>query len=497
MASASHTLKALKKREICFTLADDLYCRYQSFSSAAELKGAIMKKQPHKIDIGAVFNMAVVDHKSPGFRAEERELVFDVDLSDYDDVRTCCQGAVVCRKCWKFVCCAVKVMDRVLREDFGFVHVLWVYSGRRGVHCWVCDRVARELTNEARSAVVAYCSVNKSADKGTFSLGWPLHVSLKLAYDILEPIFANAIVAEDGQRLLADPEHWEKLVATLPRDAAGKITEHWHKLGDAASPHAKWEALKANFGATSDVGIDAEPSVKRRKSHHNASDLWQYETVFAYVYPRLDENVSKQRNHLLKAPFAVHPKTGRVCVPFDPAKVDDFDPGAVPTLRDLAAQIDQGQGDSDLAKTDLRHAVDYFKRNFLNPLLGRHQFRRIRSHVYRQVLLPKNAAITKRERPRPLGHSDAKSFLHPAHRVRSTLSYYKSINDPQHSALFKPLQNKVLETRVVSIQPFRPEGNRMISTEAINEEQLWRLSLWRRGTWDRAHEATVAPKSTC
>ena len=46
----------------------------------------------HKIDIGAVFNCVPRDHLSvKNFRPESRELVFDIDLSDYDDVRTCCQ----------------------------------------------------------------------------------------------------------------------------------------------------------------------------------------------------------------------------------------------------------------------------------------------------------------------------------------------------------------------------------------------------------------------
>lgn len=57
------------------------------------------------------------------------------------------------------------------------------------------------------------------------------------------------------------------------------------------------------------------------------------EIKLQYCYPRLDVNVTKGLNHLLKSPFCVHPKTGRVCIPISMEQVDTFNPDLVPTVR--------------------------------------------------------------------------------------------------------------------------------------------------------------------
>ena len=142
------------------------------------------KTLPFKIDIGAVFSVSPADKgkvSADHFSPEQRELVFDIDLTDYDDIRTCCEGAAICNRCWQLMVAAVKVLNTALRDDFGFEHLLWVYSGRRGIHCWVADERARELENEARSAVVGYLSLVEGNENSTrkVKLREPLHPSLE------------------------------------------------------------------------------------------------------------------------------------------------------------------------------------------------------------------------------------------------------------------------------------------------------------------------------
>ncbi|MCL7040262.1 hypothetical protein MKW94_015377, partial [Papaver nudicaule] len=82
------------------------------------------------------------------------------------------------------------------------------------------------------------------------------------------------------------------------------------------------------------------------------------EIVFSYTYPRLDMGVTKLTDHLLKAPFCVHPYTGRICIPIDPNRCEEFDPMAVPTLSTLYEEINSPY---------LKKGTQGF-RDFLKPL---------------------------------------------------------------------------------------------------------------------------------
>lgn len=164
-------------REVSFTLFGDIYLRYQSFKTANEFANALFTKYPVKIDIGAIYQGSL---KSPVKIPIERELVFDIDMTDYDSIRTCCSKTDICAKCWQLMPIACKILDASLRIDFGFKHILWVFSGRRGIHCWVSDKNARCLNNTERIAVAEYLQVISGGFETTkMMLGSKIHPSLK------------------------------------------------------------------------------------------------------------------------------------------------------------------------------------------------------------------------------------------------------------------------------------------------------------------------------
>nr|XP_009759536.1 PREDICTED: DNA primase small subunit isoform X1 [Nicotiana sylvestris]XP_009759537.1 PREDICTED: DNA primase small subunit isoform X1 [Nicotiana sylvestris] len=362
------------RREFSFTLDNDIYLRFQSFNTASELESAIKEKCPFKIDIGPVYSVdpskrhAYSQGGDNIFTPVERELVFDIDISDYDDVRYCCSGADVCLECWPLMTVAIKVIDTSLRDDFGFSHILWVYSGRRGVHCWVCDGKARRLNNEQRAAIADYFRVykgNENSNKKVSLVGPALHPFLARSYtDVLQGYFEKRLLS--SQNLFLNEERFEKILEMIPDESiTSELRGKWlsNKRSKEDINVVRWEQLKHLL------------SSKKGQGHRRCIE----EIVFSFTYPRLDMEVSKHMNHLLKAPFCVHPKTGRICIPIDPNKCDELDPSAVPTLSKLIGDLNAGgfiaEGDNGKEKgnnkwdgTSFVQCVKYFKEHFLDPL---------------------------------------------------------------------------------------------------------------------------------
>lgn len=354
------------RREFTFVLEGDIFCRYLCFRDAQEFKAQVMARMPIRMEIGAVFTHPPKNHTTivkDAYRPLERELVFDIDMDDYDDIRTCCTGAKICAKCWTFMRAAIRTLDRALREDFGFEHLMFVYSGRRGVHCWVCDKTARGLSNEQRSAVAEYLSlVTPGTNKARADLKMlgceELHPSIVEAHSLLEPFFLQ--VLDQQQILRQDLPHLSNI---LDQTLTSKEREDMNRFLEA-SPNASsvqiWREVEK-------LANERSLSYARNGTYKQKAECKTLlkDVVIQYTYPRLDINVSKQMNHLLKSPFVAHPKTGRVCVPIDTRRLDEFDPATVPTIGRLVEELN-ASGSAE--QTSLRGYTSYFETQFLQPL---------------------------------------------------------------------------------------------------------------------------------
>ncbi|KAI0090465.1 prim-pol domain-containing protein [Irpex rosettiformis] len=351
--------KQFINREFAFTLAGDVYLRYQSFVTADEMKKQVCQMNPTRFEIGPVYSARPRDRKTvrpTAFQPQLRELVFDIDMTDYDSIRTCCQDAAICARCWKFIAVAVRVLDSSIRDQFGYKHLLWVYSGRRGIHLWISDAEAMELTDEQRRALVGWMTVIQGGKDMVKKVNvrrgaaGPLPPSLQAVVDsYLKFAFPDIIL--DDQNLFSVRERWEEMLKLLPPGKVrNELQEEWDMDSERASAD-KWQ--------------DMRDAIKSADSKEKSTlKLVVQDIVLQYTYPRLDAEVSKHRNHLLKAPFCVHPKTGRVCVPVDPSDIDNFNPEAVPTVGQLLQELNnvvtetEGEHHSDWEKTSLKPYVD-------------------------------------------------------------------------------------------------------------------------------------------
>eukprot|EP00834_Sanchytrium_tribonematis_P005474 NODE_333_length_9325_cov_0.557230.p3 type:complete len:370 gc:universal NODE_333_length_9325_cov_0.557230:1209-2318(+) len=312
-------------REFSFTLHNDVYLRFLNFKDAEQLRLALKTQSPIKIDIGAVYNDQPKHKKLQKLYPKEKELVFDLDLSDYDEIRTCCVGATCCDVCWEYIRIALKVISTGLKKDFGLSKLLFVYSGRRGVHIWVCDRRARQLSDAVRSAVLSYFCVVKGGSEmhKKVILSKNLHQSVERSANIIKKSFLKILAA---QKTLEEEKQLDAILLLREEVDRLKIKS---KIENSMTLEGKWQSLVE--------GLEPVKSM---------------EIMLQYTYPRLDVHVSTKMNHLLKSPFCVHPKTGRVCLPI--WDIDGFNPTKCLT-------IEQANEDPSLMAKELVHFEDFLK----------------------------------------------------------------------------------------------------------------------------------------
>jgi DNA primase small subunit len=105
------------------------------------------------------------------------------------------------------------------------------------------------------------------------------------------------------------------------------------------SSSTKWERIYQMVAECEDEKTKGNEKTKLKSKTKLCFD----EIRMMLLYPRLDINVTKHINHLLKSPFCVHPKTGLISVPLSENDIFSFDITKVPNIIETNEDFKQGR----------------------------------------------------------------------------------------------------------------------------------------------------------
>lgn len=382
-----------ESRNFSFVLPDKnggrpIVTQYQSFRTPIELQDAFFARPPLRIEIGSrgfepASMMKLIESQLSNrgdidpYLMHTKELVFDVDITEWQDIRVCscvqpiqteicrycgcatdadseqaailgvCECAKIeqklCSRCWCNAKASMLIMHFILTQRFGFREILFVFSGSKGYHCWVFDDKAKYMSEVQRSAIVNYFLpwLNSRRIELKNEVGFD-----DLEEDLLEGIFQDTVLAGEAFSLKHEKTnlHLDALLE-LPTQCSD-AQEMFATMLDSAivekwTAFQTWEHLKA-FIHCNLPSYRAKTYIKR--------------IMYSYMFPRIDIPITKQIKHLIKLPYSLHPSTKLISIPILPYEFLSFDPSDCPNVTDSAA-IEQSMQETESEVDFMRNAL--------------------------------------------------------------------------------------------------------------------------------------------
>ncbi|MHA2364441.1 MAG: DNA primase catalytic subunit PriS [Candidatus Hodarchaeales archaeon] len=296
-------------REFGFQVVRDdtvKFIRNISFKTPEAFLEYVLKEIPLAIYVGAIYS------EGPDYRQQKsinqiqwvkRELIFDLDLTEYDSVRPCnCKGKIeICERCWELINVSMVWIHETLKEDFGVKNIQWVFSGRRGVHAWVLDHDFSTLDSDQRAAIVEYLTFFKGdGDSAKFSpVAKNNHIYLDRVGKLLYETYFRDVTID------------QLLEIGFTSQRAIYILNQRDRLG------IDRVFLNKYIFTTEKISKLTPTQPSKEKILHNVLLKWS---------PRIDRAVTIDLRRILRLPGSIHGDVGRVVRLIDEEELEYFNP---------------------------------------------------------------------------------------------------------------------------------------------------------------------------
>jgi len=299
------------RREFGFQVVRDntiKFIRNISFATPEALMKFIQQKIPLSMYVGAIYSEGPDYRKNKSIQQLQwikRELVFDLDLTEYDPVRPCdCRGKnKMCNICWELINVSMVWIHETLKEDFGVKKISWFFSGRRGVHAWIQDPEFSILNNDQRASIVDYLAFFKGdGNTAKFSL---------IAKD--NPFYLERVVKLIYETYIREANVDQLLNLGFKKERAMYILNQRDKYGISREFLQKYV-----FSDFKGPNISSSERLPSKEAIRDAILLrWS---------PRIDTAVTIDLRRILRLPGSIHGETGRIVRSIEEDELDYFDP---------------------------------------------------------------------------------------------------------------------------------------------------------------------------
>lgn len=244
-------------------------------------------------------------------RRTKKEVVFDIDLTDFTRFCDCGDKKQICSVCWLHIEGSVLILNHFLLDimQYNESNILWVFSGGKGIHCIVNNLVSMNLPEKERMRLHKLVSISKVDN---FSVKY--YVEEKEKYhpkfmQLLETHFWENVIQK--RRLLENSKFTTFCLSYLTKDFKaftnalekawtnydnGVVVKKRRILSPVSISEAKWNIL---------CELEKELRCPTKPSQV---------IIIRLFHPVIDSGPLKM-SHKFKLPFSIHGTTKNVSLP--------------------------------------------------------------------------------------------------------------------------------------------------------------------------------------
>lgn len=167
-----------------------VHSKLTKFDDGASFQKYIKNKVPACIHISSIAD--------PSTKEERRELVIDVDKTDYPFLNCCGKDDKLCSKCFSVIKLALLISKYYFKYVLAYTNVRFFFSGKKGFHCWIFDKEVTSLSSEQHRKI---CGPLLKYDEKTMNYFINYIKSLYVIRSTLEELKKKFVVPSDTSPL--------------------------------------------------------------------------------------------------------------------------------------------------------------------------------------------------------------------------------------------------------------------------------------------------------